>query len=329
MPAEDGANAPKHGRRAGEAAAYAQQADRQARRPSERSRRHRCRRHVHRPVLRRRDERGGAHPQGAVDARRSLARRCSTRCAPPAIDPAELDALLHGTTIATNAVIERKGARCALVTTRGFRDVLELGRRDRPLMYGLTGVQQPLIPRDRRWEVTERHRLSRARAGPARRSRGAARLPTCSREQDVEAVVVSLMHSYANPAHEERIARIPAAANPAWEIVTSTGVIREYYEFERTSTAAVQGYLQPLVSRYAHNLRQKLTRLGLCARRADHAVQRRPVAAVASSAARSAYIVRSGPAAGVIAAGGLAEAGRASTTSSPPTWAARASTSRS
>jgi len=66
------------------------------------------------------------------------------------IDPADLEALLHGTTIATNAVIERKGSRCALITTRGFRDVLELGRRDRPLMYGLQGVQHPLIPRDRR-----------------------------------------------------------------------------------------------------------------------------------------------------------------------------------
>ena len=66
------------------------------------------------------------------------------------------------------------------------------------------------------------------------------------------------MHSYANPAHEDRIAELLHAANPAWEIVTSTGVIREYYEFERTSTAAVQGYLQPLVSRYAQNLQQKL-----------------------------------------------------------------------
>src|SRR5579871_6959841 len=69
------------------------------------------------------------------------------------IDPAGLGLIVHGTTIATNAVIERRGARAALVTTRGFRDVLELGRRDRPHMYGLTGVQNPLIPRDRRWEV--------------------------------------------------------------------------------------------------------------------------------------------------------------------------------
>ena len=72
------------------------------------------------------------------------------------IESSELDLILHGTTIATNAVIERKGARCALITTRGFRDVLELGRRDRQRVYGLTGVQNPLIPRSLRWEVDER-----------------------------------------------------------------------------------------------------------------------------------------------------------------------------
>src|SRR5882757_6097717 len=73
-----------------------------------------------------------------------------------ALGAAGLDLIVHGTTIATNAVIERRGARCALITTKGFRDVLELGRRDRPHTYGLTGVQNPLIPRDLRWEVDER-----------------------------------------------------------------------------------------------------------------------------------------------------------------------------
>ena len=100
------------------------------------------------------------------------------------IKPADLDQILHGTTIATNAVIERRGARCALITTRGFRDVLELGRRDRPHMYGLTGIQRPLIPRDCRWEVDERLDYqgnvliplqgapgARARAGAQRRER--------------------------------------------------------------------------------------------------------------------------------------------------------------
>ena len=70
--------------------------------------------------------------------------------------PDELDAILHGTTIATNAVIERRGARCALITTRGFRDLIELGRRDRPTMYGLEGSHEPLVPRDLRFEVDER-----------------------------------------------------------------------------------------------------------------------------------------------------------------------------
>jgi len=72
------------------------------------------------------------------------------------IAPHGLGLILHGTTIATNAVIERKGARCALVTTRGFRDILELGRRDRQRMYGLTGVQNPLVLRELRWELDER-----------------------------------------------------------------------------------------------------------------------------------------------------------------------------
>ena len=221
------------------------------------------------------------------------------------IDARDLEALLHGTTIATNAVIERKGARCALVTTRGFRDVLELGRRDRPHMYGLTGVQQPLIPRDRRWEVTERVDYRGNVVMPLDEAEVRA-LAGVLRTQDVAAVVVSLMHAYANPKHEERIAELLAQANPDWEIVTSTGVIREYYEFERTSTAVVQGYLQPLVSRYARNLAGKLKDWGF-----DRDVlimqSNGGLSPLSQLGRRSAYIVRSGPAAGVIAAAGLAK----------------------
>ena len=222
-----------------------------------------------------------------------------------AIDPQDLEALLHGTTIATNAVIERKGARCALVTTRGFRDILELGRRDRPMMYGLTGVQQPLIPRDRRWEVTERMDHRGEVLVPLAEAEVKA-LADVLKQQDVAAVVVSLMHAYANPAHEDRIAALLAAANPSWEIVTSTGVIREYYEFERTSTAAVQGYLQPLVARYARNLQQKLADWNY---RRDVLIMQSNggLSPLSQLGKRSAYIVRSGPAAGVIAATRLAQ----------------------
>ena len=224
------------------------------------------------------------------------------------IDPAGLDLIIHGTTIATNAVIERKGARCALVTTKGFRDVLELGRRDRPHIYGLTGVQNPLIPRDLRFEVDERlDHLGRV-VRPLDED-GLRALGQVLRDAHVEAVVIAFLHSYANPAHEDRAAAILRAVNPNWEIVTSSGVIREYYEFERTSTAAVQGYLQPLIARYARNLTQRLADWGF-AGQALIMQSNGGVVPVGQLADRAAYIVRSGPAAGVIAAARLAaEAG--------------------
>jgi N-methylhydantoinase A len=224
------------------------------------------------------------------------------------LDPTALDLILHGTTIATNAVIERRGATCALITTRGFRDVLELGRRDRPRMYGLTGVQNPLIPRDRRWEVDERvdyrgQVLKALDEGEVRKLAGVLR------GEGIDAVVVSLVHSYANPRHEERIHEILLEVDQHWEVVTSSNVIREYYEFERTSTAVVQGYLQPLISRYARNLVSKLGGWGF--KRQTLIMQSNGgVVPVEQLGSRAAYIVRSGPAAGVIAAARIAaEAG--------------------
>jgi N-methylhydantoinase A len=224
------------------------------------------------------------------------------------IKPGDLDQILHGTTIATNAVIERRGARCALITTRGFRDVLELGRRDRPHMYGLTGIQRPLIARDCRWEVDERVDYQGNILTPLR-PRQVRELAQVLCGENVDAVVVSLLHSYANPSHEEQIRDILREENPAWEIVISSAVIREYYEFERTSTAVVQGYLQPLVSRYAHSLLKKVGDWGFD-RQTLIMQSNGGVVPVGQLADRAAYIVRSGPAAGVMAAAELAaEAG--------------------
>ncbi len=220
----------------------------------------------------------------------------------------ELDAILHGTTIATNAVIERRGARCALVTTLGFRDLLELGRRDRPNMYGLEGTHEPMVPRDLRFEVDERldyeGKVVRALDEAGLRRIGAALL-----ELEVESVVISFMHAYANTAHEDRARAILAAINPKWELVTATSVVREYYEFERTSTAVVQGYLQPLVARYAKNLALKLREWGFD-REVAIMQSNGGVAPLRQLGQRAAYIVRSGPAAGVTAAARIAaEAG--------------------
>jgi N-methylhydantoinase A len=220
------------------------------------------------------------------------------------LTPQELDAILHGTTIATNAIIERRGARCALITTRGFRDVLELGRRDRPTMYGLQGVHEPLVPRDLRFEVDERVDYQ----GQVVRPLDEASLRLIGAElqlRGVESVVVAFMHAYANTAHEERARDILAEINPAWELVTATSVVREYYEFERTSTAVVQGFLQPLVARYAKNLAEKLSGWGFD-REVAIMQSNGGVAPLRQLGQRSAYIVRSGPAAGVTAAARIA-----------------------
>jgi len=220
----------------------------------------------------------------------------------------DLDAILHGTTVATNAVIERRGARCALITTRGFRDVVELGRRDRPRMYGLEGVHEPLIPRDLRFEIDERLDYEGKVLRPLDEA-GVYALGIQLRDMDVEAVVIAYLHAYANTAHEERSRDILNEINPRWELVTATSVIREYYEFERTSTAVVQGYLQPLVARYARNLASKLNAWGF-EREVAIMQSNGGVVPLRQLGKRAAYVVRSGPAAGVIAAARIAaEAG--------------------
>lgn len=219
------------------------------------------------------------------------------------IQPDALDLILHGTTIATNAVIERKGAKCALITTKGFRDVLELGRRDRQRVYGLTGAHRPLIPREQRWEVNERLDHLGGVLTPLDEAQVRA-LAEVLADEDVEAVVVAYLHSYANPEHERRTADILREVKPGWQITISSEVVREYYEFERTSTAAVQGYLQPLVARYAGNLSAKLKDSGYSAQ-ALVMQSNGGLIPLSQLAGRAANIVRSGPAAGVMAAARL------------------------
>lgn len=223
-------------------------------------------------------------------------------------DLSTLEMIVHGTTIATNAVIERKGARVALVTTEGFRDVLELGRRDRPKMYGLSGVQRPLVPRELRFEIRERLDATGA-VLCAPDATEVATLAATLKCLEVEAVVVAFLHSYANPQHERQVAEQLLQACSDWQVVMSHAVCNEYFEFERTSTAVVQGYLQPLVAGYAHRLQ---TRLGESGYAGDTLIMQSSggVIPLQQVAGRAANIVRSGPAAGVMAAAELArEAG--------------------
>jgi N-methylhydantoinase A len=128
-------------------------------------------------------------------------------------DVAALDLIVHGTTTTTNAVLERRLAKTGLITTRGFRDVLELGRRTRPQAYGMTGVFVPVIPRNLRFEVTERVEAS----GRVREALDEVELrETITRLLDLgcEALVIHFLHSYANPAHEQRAARIARSLWP-------------------------------------------------------------------------------------------------------------------
>ena len=190
------------------------------------------------------------------------------------IKPGDLDQILHGTTIATNAVIERRGARCALITTRGFRDVLELGRRDRPHMYGLTGIQRPLIPRDCRWEVDERLDYQGNVLIPLRR-RQVRELAQVLKGEKVDAVVVSLLHSYANPAHEEEIRDILREVEPAWEIVISSGVHPRILRVRAHQHGGGAGLSPAAGLALREEPAGEARRLGLRPPDADHAVERR------------------------------------------------------
>jgi N-methylhydantoinase A len=220
----------------------------------------------------------------------------------------EVGLIVHGTTIATNALIERKGARCGLITTKGFRDVLELGRRDRPRMYGLDGVQRPLIPRDRRYEVNERLDAKGNVLNALDRKEVMA-LGQKLIEEGIESVVISFLHSYANSVHEKQAAIWLSELNAEFEVIQSHAVCNEYFEFERTSTAAVQGYLQPLVASYGGRLATRLSEIDF-PNEPLIMQSNGGVTPLSQIGRRAANIIRSGPAAGVIAAAALArEAG--------------------
>src|SRR6266478_6098800 len=174
---------------------------------------------------------------------------------------AELKVIVHGTTTATNALLERKGARTGLITTRGSRDVLELGRRTRPTPYGLKGSFEPLIPRDLRLEVDERVDAEGLVVVPLAEDqvREAARR---LRAQGVEALVIHFIHSYLNDRHERRAREIAAASWPNAYITVGAELLPEYREFERGTTAAINGFVQPVIDRYLRRLADELRRQG-------------------------------------------------------------------
>jgi N-methylhydantoinase A len=213
---------------------------------------------------------------------------------------AALDAIVHGTTTTTNAMLERKIAKVGLITTQGFRDVLELGRRTRPTPYGLTGRFEPLIARELRREVAGRLDAEGNELVPLDEA-AVAREAQALLAAGAEAIVIHFLHSYLNPAHERRAAEIVRAMWPNPFVTVGSDIVPEYREYERGVTATVNASVQPVLARYLDRLTGELAAQGY---RHPLLVMQGNGGTVASHlVARFAVnTVMSGPASGVIAA---------------------------
>src|SRR5215468_3450847 len=215
-------------------------------------------------------------------------------------DPATLQAVVHGTTTTTNALLERKIARVGLITTQGFRDVLELGRRTRPQPYGLRGTFRPLIEREYRLEVPERMDADGRVLTPLDED-AVVMASKALLALGCEAVVIHFLHSYINPAHELRAAEIVRGLWPNRYVTAGHAILSEYREFERGVTAAVNASVQPVLDRYLSRLRQELSQKGFVH---DILVMQGNGGTISSRliAETAVNTVMSGPASGVMAA---------------------------
>lgn len=218
---------------------------------------------------------------------------------------ADVAYFVHGTTLGLNALLTRGGARVALVTTRGFRDVYELGRTDREAMYDLRYRKPPgLVPRDLAFEVPERLDFQGRIVTPFDRAE-ATRVARAIAAAGCAAVAVCFLHAYADPVHELLMAEVLAETCPGLEVSLSHRLVREYREYERTSTAVIDAYIKPIVRRYLEHLRDALTAGGFSGR---FLVTRSGGGAMTVETAmdRPAHLVLSGPASGVIGAAAFA-----------------------
>lgn len=223
------------------------------------------------------------------------------------MDPSGIGFFAHGGTTVINAITERKGVRTALVTTEGFRDVLEIGRGNRPDLYNLKfRSPEPFVPRYLRFEVRERLDASGAVVRPLM-TEDLDRVADACRQERVEAVGIVFLHSYANPAHEAEAARRLAALLPGVTICASHDISREWREYERSNTVALNAYVQPIIAKYFARLENALAVQGLdCP---YYAMQSNGgIATFAQATDRPLTLVESGPAGGVAGAARIGEA---------------------
>lgn len=212
------------------------------------------------------------------------------------LDGTQHATVIHGSTVATNALLERRGARAALVTTEGFADVLEIGRQDRPALYDLMQQRPPaLIPRELRLELSERldykGEVLRSPA-PEEYERLLQQLEACQ----PESVAIAFLHAYRNSVHERELAQLLRSRFPQLYLSLASELLPQFREYERTSTVAVNAYVQPLMARYLENLQTQV-------RGSLRIMQSSGGSISAATAAREPVrTVLSGPAAGVIGA---------------------------
>ena len=219
---------------------------------------------------------------------------------------AEVAAIVHGTTVTTNALLERKLSRCGLITTMGFRDVLELGRRTRPHAYGLTGSFTPLIPRELRIEVPERMDAAGDVLVPLDETAVRAAIAALQAE-GCDALVIHFLHSYKNPVHEVRALAIAREHWPEAHVTAGHAILAEFREYERGVAAAVNACVQPLLHRYLDRLQSRLAARGFARELLVIQGNGGSVSARAA-AAKAVNTVLSGPASGVMAAAAIGRA---------------------
>ncbi|MFQ3475748.1 hydantoinase/oxoprolinase family protein [Halonotius sp. F2-221B] len=235
-------------------------------------------------------------------------------CDAAGVDPADIDAFAHAMTVSVNALLERNGAKTALVTTAGFRDVLEIARQDRPDLYDLNVTKaDPLVPRNRRFEIDERATTEgiEQRVDPDE----VRDLASDIAATDAESVAVCLLHAYAHPENEQRVAEI-LREELAVPVSASHEVLPEFREFERTATTAVDAYVTPAIEGYLTRLTDQATDVGVPDPRVMQAN-----GGIADSETVSDHAVSttlSGPAAGVVGAAATAADADATTDAAAP-----------
>jgi N-methylhydantoinase A len=217
------------------------------------------------------------------------------------LTPEQVQGIVHGTTLVTNAIIERKGAQTALITTRGFRDAVEIGREHRYDLYDIfLEMPKPLVPRRLRLEIDERVLADGSEIAPVdpEQVRAIAEMLV---EEGIGAVAIALIHAWRNPAHEREVEALLAEYAPDLIVSTSSDVVPEIREYERASTTIANAYVRPVVARYLAHLHESLADLGFLGS-LFIMLSSGGVCTVETARSYPIRLIESGPAAGALAA---------------------------